>query len=56
MRNKTAEIVKDLEKLKQDIAILTETKKKGNGVVILGTLLTHCSGITKERRANRKVF
>jgi hypothetical protein len=29
--NKTAEIIKGLEELKQDITILTETKKQGNG-------------------------
>jgi len=36
IRNKTGEIIKGLEELKQDITILTETKKKGNGVEILG--------------------
>jgi len=30
MRNETGDIIKDLEELKQDITILTETKKKGN--------------------------
>ena len=35
IRNKTGEIIKGLEELKQDITILTETKKKGNGVEIL---------------------
>jgi len=34
-RNKTGEIIKGLEELKQDITILTETKKKGNRVEIL---------------------
>jgi hypothetical protein len=38
--NKTGEFIKSFEKLKQDITILIETKKKGNGVEILGTLLT----------------
>ena len=32
IRNKTGEIIKGLEELKQDITLLTETKKKGNGV------------------------
>ena len=35
IRNKTGEIIKGLEELKQDITILTETKKKGNGFEIL---------------------
>jgi hypothetical protein len=39
IRNKTGEIVKSLEELKQDIMILTETKKKGNGVEMLGSYL-----------------
>ena len=37
IRNKTGEIIKGLEELKQDIAVLTETRKKGNGVEILGS-------------------
>jgi len=36
MGNKTGEIIKGLEELKQDITILTEMKEKGNGVEILG--------------------
>jgi exonuclease III len=36
IRNKTGEIIKHLEELKQDIMILTEMKKKRNGVEILG--------------------
>ena len=39
MRNKTGAIINGLEELKQDITILTETKKKGNGVEILGPSL-----------------
>jgi len=39
IRNKTGEIIKGLEELKQDITILTETKMKGNGVEILGPYL-----------------
>jgi len=51
IRNKTAEIIKGLEKLKQDITILTETKKKGNGIEILGPYLHFYSGVPKEKRA-----
>ena len=36
IRNKTGEIIKGLEELRQDITILTEMKKKGNGVETLG--------------------
>ena len=47
IRNKIGEIIKGLEELKLDITILTETKKKGNGVEILGTYLHFYSGISK---------
>jgi hypothetical protein len=47
-RNKKGEIIKCLEELKQDIAILTNTKKKGNGVEILGPYLHFYSGVPKE--------
>ena len=36
IRNKTGEIIKGLEELKQDITILKETKNKGNVVETLG--------------------
>jgi len=55
IRNKTGEIIKVLEELKQDITILTEKKKKGNGVEILGPYLHFYSGVPKERRAKRGV-
>jgi hypothetical protein len=51
IRNKTGEIVEGLEELKQHITILTETKKKGNGVEILGTYLYVYCGVSKEKRA-----
>jgi len=54
IRNKTGEIIKGLEE-SQDITILTETKKKGNGVEILGPYLHFYSGVPKEKRANRGV-
>jgi len=44
-----------LEELKQDITILTDTKKKGNGVEILGPYLHFYSGDPKEKRAKRGV-
>ena len=55
IRNKTGEIIKGLEKMKQDITILTEMKKKGNGVEILGPYLHFYSGVSKEERAKRGV-
>jgi len=55
IRNKTGEIIKGLEELKQDITILTETKKKGNGVEILTPYLHIYSGVPKEKRAKRGV-
>ena len=55
MRNETGDIIKDLEELKQDITILTETKKKGNWVEMLGPYLHFYSGVPKEKRAKREV-
>ena len=51
IRNKTGEIIKGLEELRQDITILTETKKKGTGVETLGPYLLFYSGVPKEKRA-----
>jgi len=44
-----------LEELKQDITILRETKKKGNGVEILGPYLQFYSGVPKGKTAKRGV-
>jgi exonuclease III len=55
IRNKTGKIIKGLEELKQDITILTETKKKENGVEIQGSYLHFYSGFPKEKRAKRGV-
>jgi len=56
IRNKTGEIIKGLDELKQDITILTETKKKGSGVEMLGPYLHFYSGVSKEKRAKRGVL
>ena len=56
IKNKTGEIIKGLEELKQDIMILTETKKKLNGVEILGPYLHFYSGVSKEKRAKLGVL
>jgi len=55
IRNKTGEIIQGLEELRQDITILTETKKKGKGVEILGPYLHFYSGVPKGKRAKRRV-
>ena len=44
-----------MEELKQDITILTKTKKKENVVEILGPYLHFYSGVPKEKRAKRGV-
>jgi hypothetical protein len=44
-----------LEELKQDIIILTETMKKGNGVEILRPSLHFYSEVPTEKRAKRGV-
>jgi hypothetical protein len=35
IRNKTGEIIEGIEELRQDITTLTETKKKGNEIIIM---------------------
>jgi hypothetical protein len=55
IRNKTGEIIKALEELKQNIMILTQMKKKGNGVEILGPYLHFYTGVPKEKRAKQRV-
>jgi exonuclease III len=56
IRNKTGEIIKGLEEVKQDITILTETKQKGNGVEIMGPYVHFYSEVLKEKRAKRGVY
>jgi hypothetical protein len=51
VKNKTGEIIEGLEELKQDITILRETEKRGNGVEILGPYLHFNSGGTKEKKS-----
>ena len=55
IRNKTGEIIKGLEELKQDITILNETKKKGNVVETLRLYLHFYSGVSKEKGTKRRV-
>ena len=56
IKNKTGEIIKGLEKLKQDITIVTETKKRGNGVEILGPYLHLYSGVPKEKKELNEAY
>ena len=54
IRNKTGEIIKGLEELKQNITILKETKKKGNVVETLGPYLHFYSVVPKEKREKKE--
>jgi len=54
IRNKTGEIIKGLKGLKKDIMILTEMKKKTNGVEILGPYLHFYSGVPKEKEQSEE--
>lgn len=54
-RNKMEEVVKEMERMKIDIAALTETKKKGHGATRQGAYIHVFSGVPKEQRAKRGV-
>jgi transposase-like protein len=56
IRNKIREIIKGLEELKEDITILTETKKKGKGLEILGPYLHFYSGVQKKELNKEYLF
>lgn len=55
LRNKEGEIIRELENRKQNIMVLTETKKKGNGMEIKGSYIHLYSGVQKHQRAKRGV-
>ena len=55
IRNKTEEIMKAITELKEDIIILTETKKKGSGLEIQGPYIHLYTGVPKEKHAQRGV-
>jgi hypothetical protein len=54
IRNKTGEIMNGLEELKQDITILTATKKKGNRVETLRPYVHFYSEVSKEKKSQTR--
>lgn len=55
LRTKQSEVFKELQKMKVDICILTETKKKGRGTETIGDYIHIYSGVKKDTRAKRGV-
>jgi len=55
IRNKEQEVLKEMEKMKIDICVLTETKKKGVGSEKAGSYMKIYSGVPKSCRAKRGV-
>jgi len=55
IRGKMEEITLELGKLKMDVIGLTETKRKGIGTEIVRDYVHLCSGVSKDRRAERGI-
>lgn len=55
IRNKQSEVFEELKKMKIDICVLTETKKKGKGNEVVGEYVHIYSGVSKDSRAKRGV-
>lgn len=55
LSNKKAEVLKEMEKLKPDAVVFTETKLKGKGQEIVGEYLHFWSGVNKSERARAGV-
>lgn len=55
LNTKKREVFQELEKLKVDICVLTETKKKGKGNEMIAEYIHFYSGVKKEERAKRGV-
>ena len=53
-RNKMEEIMKEVDTMKLDLIILTETKKNGTGNDTLGSYIHRYSGVDKHRRAKKR--
>jgi hypothetical protein len=49
------EIIIEINIMKMDLAVLTETKKKGTGSETLGNYIHHFNGVKKYERAKRGV-
>jgi exonuclease III len=54
-RNKMEEILREINVMKMDVVVLTETKKKVNRKRNIGKLYTLFSGVKKYKRAKRAV-
>ncbi|XP_044766969.1 craniofacial development protein 2-like [Coccinella septempunctata] len=55
LRTKQGEVFQELEKMKVDICVLTETKRKGVGSETIGEYIHFYSGVPKDARAKRGV-
>lgn len=55
VKEKIESIVNDFEKLKVDVAVLSETKRKGKGTESWGNFIHFYSGVPKHEQARRGV-
>ncbi|XP_044745151.1 uncharacterized protein LOC123307015 [Coccinella septempunctata] len=55
INKKLEDVIKGLEHMKVDIAVLTETKKKGNGIEHISNYVHIYSGVPKNERASKGV-
>lgn len=55
LKGKIEDVVKELEKRGVDVAVLTETKRKGNGLENCGDFIHIYSGVPKSQRAAKGV-
>lgn len=55
IKGKVEDIIKELQKTKMDIAVLIETKKKGNEIEIIGNYIHIYSGVPKNARVCKGV-
>lgn len=56
IRIKERELMGEIERMKIDICVLTETKQKGKGNERKGNYMKFYSGVPKDNRAQRGVF
>ena len=55
IRNKTEDVVREVEKRGMDLCVLSETKKKGQGTLNINKYIHLYSGVNKEEHAKRGV-
>lgn len=55
IKEKIVEVSRELNSLKMDVTVLTETKKKGTGSELLDNFIHIFSGVAKDQRAKRGV-